>query len=215
MTTVIEPTRSAAAGPLTLAAPPRRVPRLAVYDTSSPRRLEVESFIAAAFNKHFHAHVSSFMPVLLVLHDGLGSPVAAVGCRDAASQRLFLEQYTRQPIETLLSDRLGVTVSRQHIVEIGNLACAGARAALTIVRQLILFLIHAGYRWAAFTAADTVIGVFRRLHVLPHALCRADKALLEGGHDDWGTYYEHAPTVMAGRLIDGLSAAPPLSRGHS
>lgn len=119
-------------------------------------------------------------PPLLTAGPRVSSPLAvhgpssprraeAVGCRDAATQRLFLEQYTRQPIEALLRERLGVTISREHIVEIGNLACSGARSGLTLVRSLIPFLIHAGYRWAAFTAADTVVGVFRRLHLEPSA----------------------------------------------
>lgn len=215
MTSVIEPAPRAGGYPPMLTAPRRSSPRVAVHDTRSPRRREVESFIAAAFTKHFDASISTFMPMLLALHDNLGKPVAAVGCREAASRHLFLEQYTRQPIETLLRERLGVTVSRESIVEIGNLACSGPRSALTIVRNLIPFLLHAGYQWAVFTAADTVFGVFRRLHVEPHALCRADRALLEAEHDDWGTYYQHAPTVMAGRLIDGLCVANRLSRSYS
>ena len=67
-------------------------------------------------------------------------------------------------------------------------------------------LIEDGFSWVVFTGADTVRNVFRRLHLKPIALCIANKSLLGDAQKEWGTYYEHNPVVMAGRLADGIGA---------
>jgi hypothetical protein len=54
-----------------------------------------------------------------------------------------------------------------------------------------------------FTGADTVMNVFRHLGLAPRELCIADPQLLGDARHDWGTYYDHEPRVMAGRIQDG------------
>ncbi|MBN1240954.1 MAG: thermostable hemolysin [Gammaproteobacteria bacterium] len=182
-------------------------PRLIVHDHRSARRQDVEAFIADAYAKHFGARLRCFMPQLTALVDRNGREIAAVGCRGAGDETLFLEQYTRLPIERVLLEQLGVAVPRDRIVEIGSLACRDGRAALSMVRLLIPFLIDRGYEWVVFTAADTVQRVFSRLDLSPLLLCGADQSLLRARDNDWGTYYDHDPVVMAGRLCDGVPAA--------
>jgi hypothetical protein len=80
------------------------------------------------------------------------------------------------------------------------------RAATEIVLALVPALIEAGFTWVVFTGADTVRNVFRRLRLVPHALCTADQTLLGAARHDWGRYYDHNPIVMAGRIADGLAA---------
>lgn len=167
-------------------------------------RAPVEDFIRNEFFVHFGATITSFMPHLIALHEPTGEVRAAVGSRCAAAERLFLETYTREPIEQILADRLGCTVAREQIVEVGSLACRNGRAAIEIVKAVIPVLIHAGFTWVVFTGADSVRNVFRRLHLEPHSLCHADRALLGDAQDQWGTYYDHHPIVMAGRLVDGI-----------
>jgi hypothetical protein len=179
--------------------------RLLAHSRRSAQRRELEEFVKHEFAVHFGARVKHFMPLLLGLHDGAGSVRAVVGCRSAAEQPLFLETYTRIPIEAAL-EVSGVQVARDEIVEIGGLACRDARAAVDIVGALIPYLLEAGFSWVVFTGADTVKSVFRRMRLAPLVLCKADPALLGLDRADWGSYYDHHPEVMAGRLRDGRAA---------
>ena len=77
---------------------------------------------------------------------------------------------------------------------------------MQIVLDLVPWLIGAGFSWVVFTGADTVLNVFRRLRLEPQPLCTADKSLLGDAAGDWGTYYDHHPVVMAGRIVEGLDA---------
>jgi hypothetical protein len=176
------------------------------HPQGSCHRREIEDFIRREFRDHFGANLKSFMPQLVALHAPDGAVRAVVGCRDAAAERLFLETYTRKPVEHLIAERVGISVPRAEIVEVGSLACVNGRAATEIVLALVPALIEAGFKWVVFTGADTVRNVFRRLRLVPHALCTADPALLGADRHTWGSYYDHNPIVMAGRIVDGLAA---------
>jgi hypothetical protein len=184
------------------------------HDRMSPRRAVLEDFIRIAFARHFGARVRHFMPDLLLLPDEDGQPRAVVGCRAAADEPLFLETYTREPIEIALASRNGYFVPREQIVEIGSLACRNATAAVAIVRALVPHLLSAGFSWVVFTGADTVINVFRHLGLAPRTLCVADPLLLGDSRHDWGTYYDHEPHVMAGRIADGMAATRAVRRAR-
>jgi hypothetical protein len=182
------------------------------HDRMSPRRPIIEEYIRTAFAAHFGAHVRHFMPDLLLLPDTDGGMRAVVGCRAAALEPLFLETYTREPIEIALASRNGFFVPREQIVEIGSLACRNATASVAIVRALVPYLLNAGFSWVVFTGTDTVINVFRHLGLAPCTLCPAHPLLLGEARHDWGTYYDHAPHVMAGRIADGMVANRAASR---
>jgi hypothetical protein len=179
------------------------------HDAKSAHRRRIESFIAAEFRAHFDARLSHFMPTLVGLHDAAGELKAAVGYRAAASEKLFLESYTNGPIEEVLLRQSGVRVARAEIVEVGSLACRGGRAAFEIVTALVPALIENGFSWVVFTGADTVRNVFRRLQLKPISLCIANKTVLGEQQHEWGSYYQHNPVVMAGRLADGIAALEP------
>jgi hypothetical protein len=180
--------------------------RLVSHGAHSPQRATLEDYVRREFLAHFGARIRHFMPELLGLHGLDGSIRAVVGCRAAAAEPLFLETYTRESIETALESLNGFFVPREHIVEIGSLACRNAAAAVAIVRALVPHLLRAGYSWVVFTGADTVMNVFRHLGLAPRALCPADPLLLGEARHDWGTYYDHEPHVMAGRIADGVAA---------
>jgi hypothetical protein len=182
------------------------------HDRASPQRTLLESFVREEFRAHFGASVRQFMPELLALRSAAGEVRAVVGCRAAASEPLFLETYTRQPIEEALALRNGFWVPRERIVEIGSLACRGATAAVTIVRALVPYLLEAGFTWVVFTGADTVMNVFRYLGLAPRTLCRADPLLLGDARHEWGSYYAHDPHVCAGRIEDGMRVTMPRPR---
>jgi hypothetical protein len=187
-------------------SPAARAVALERHDRASPARPALEDFVRSEFRTHFGAQVRHFMPELLALRDTHGSLRAVVGCRAAANEPLFLETYTRQPIERALAERNGFLVPRERIVEIGSLACRNAAAAIAIVRALVPHLLGAGFAWVVFTGADTVMNVFQYLGLQPSALCAADPSLLGAARFEWGSYYDHDPHVMAGRIEDGFGA---------
>jgi hypothetical protein len=180
--------------------------KLERHDRTSSRRASLEEFVRREFLAHFDARVRHFMPELLALRDKDGGVRAVVGCRAAAAEPLFLETYTREPIEMALAARNGFFVPRERIVEIGSLACRSAGGAIAIVRALVPHLLGAGFTWVVFTGADTVMNVFRHLGLKPRALCPADPLLLGDARHEWGSYYAHDPYVMAGRIEDGADA---------
>lgn len=180
--------------------------RLVSHGPRAPQRAQLEDFVRREFFAHFGAHIRNFMPELIGLHDQHGSIRAVVGARSAAAEPLFLETYTRGPIELTLASVNGFFVPREQIVEIGSLACRSATAAIAIVRALVPHLLRAGFTWVVFTGADTVMNVFRHLGLMPRELCPADPLLLGDARHEWGTYYDHSPRVMAGRIADGTRA---------
>ena len=178
---------------------------LEMHALPSKRRARIEQFIRAEFREHFGARITTFMPVLVGLHDSRGEVLGAVGCRSAADERLFLETYTQAPIESVIAERLGVNVRRDEIVEVGSLACRNGRVAMAMVQALVPHLLEAGFSWVVFTGADTVVRVFQRLHLAPQELCIAEQSKLDADQREiWGSYYEHDPKVMAGRLLEGI-----------
>lgn len=187
---------------------PRPLPGLERHGAASPRRGQLEDFVRAEFLAHFGARVTHFMPELLALRAANGELRAVVGCRAAARERLFLETYTREPIERVLARHNGFAVARERIVEIGSLACSSASGAIAIVQSLVPHLLSVGFSWVVFTGAATVMNVFRHLGLKPEPLCPADPLLLGEARHAWGTYYAHSPYVMAGRIVDGTAARP-------
>lgn len=190
----------------TVLGPPTATAGLVSHGRFSPQRALLEEFVRGEFFAHFGAHIRHFMPELLALHGRDGAIRAVVGCRAAAAERLFLETYTREPIELEIAARTGLFVPRERIVEIGSLACRSATAAIAIVQALVPHLLSASFSWVVFTGADTVMNVFRHLGLEPRQLCEADPRLLGDARHDWGTYYDHNPHVMAGRIADGAQA---------
>ncbi|HSC97096.1 MAG TPA: thermostable hemolysin [Burkholderiales bacterium] len=171
-----------------------------------PARATFEHFIAARFGRAYGAHVTHFLPHLLGVRDGLARWQAAAGYAAAGVQALFLEQYLDGPIEFTLAATLGRPVARAGIVEVGNLAAISAGMARALIPLLARHLHRLGYRWVAFTATRALRNTFYRLGLRPLRLTRADPARLADGGSSWGTYYDHDPVVMAGKISLGLHA---------
>lgn len=167
--------------------------------SGSPRRARAEAFIATAFRKHYGAELRGFAPNLMLLERG-GRILAAAGWRCAKDERLFLESYLDEPIETAVSKVAGQSVRRERIVEVGHLAVDHRGASIHVVRNLAAHLDRLGYEWVTFTATAELIGIFRRLALPPLALAAADPCRLGEHAGDWGSYYDRQPVVVAGRI---------------
>ena len=140
-----------------------------------------------------------------------------VGCRGAADEALFAEQYLDEAAEEAVGRQLGLEVSREYLVEVGNLSLAYPGQARAVIAATTAFLAAAGYRWVIFTAARPLFNAFRRLGLRPIPLACADPERLSGGSDSWGCYYDGKPHVYAGDIQAGLAkltGAAGSSRTH-
>jgi hypothetical protein len=169
-------------------------------------RTTVEQFIAACFVQRYGARIERFMPRLFTLRSADGSIRGAVGLR-AASQRLFLEQYLDETVETAIATRTGVAIERASIVEVGHFCGAFPGAARKIIALLAPRLHDEGFTWVVFTGTVGLRNAFTRIGMRPLPLRGAQQDRLpDDERATWGTYYEHAPRVLCGRIEDGLRA---------
>ncbi|MEJ2515324.1 MAG: thermostable hemolysin [Gammaproteobacteria bacterium] len=173
---------------------------------ATPRHDDLAAFIREAYRSHFGANLASLMPELCALLDPDGLPRAVAGFRHAGRGPLFLEQYLDQPVEAAISLASREPVDRDSIWEIGNLATRCPGAARFFVRRAALELADRGATWAVFTGTRRVVAVFRRLRVPLITLGSADPERLGDDAAGWGSYYDHAPRVVAGRVSLGLAA---------
>lgn len=165
-------------------------------------RPQLEHFIYSIFRDAYGAHVTHFMPHLLSLQDQDEQVLAVCGMRPAGSEKLFLEAYLEQPIETALSQRIGQEVERGAIVEVGNLAVSERGLARMLLSEVILHLHETNAEWAVFTAIPALCNSLIKLEVQVEFLGEAsiDK-LAPADRAGWGSYYDRQPQVMAVRRM--------------
>jgi hypothetical protein len=195
------------------AIPLRRFPvnntTLALVPAGDARRSEVEGFIRDVFAQCHGAEVTSFAPELALLEKD-GGVAAAAGWRGAGSGTLYLERYLDEPVERRVSRLAGCPVTRDRIVEVGNLAAGSRGGGADMILAMADHLDALGYEWVVFTATRELIGIFTRMGLPPLALAPADPSRLGDQAREWGRYYDTRPVVVAGRIrsaFEGLARA--------
>lgn len=180
------------------------------------QRRELESFIHSVYALTYQANVRHYLPSLLGIRDECGMIQAALGLRNAGVEKLFLEQYLSLPVENLLAVFNGSAVSRQRIVELGNLAARQAGAARRFILGLVTHLYEAGYEWVVFTATPGVVNSFVRLGLVLQPIAQANKSCLSSeAQADWGSYYDCQPMVYAGNIREGHRKISRLLRNNA
>jgi len=189
-----------------LAHPSSPGPSFSLHPKSCSEREKVERYIARQFRGTHGATIRDFMPLLVTMScDNLLS--AAVGIRPAQGQALFLEQYLGGPVEKTISHIAGRPVERRNISEIGNLV-ATKRGSSQLLFLILTAVVHStGSQWLVFTATPAVQKSIRRLGFKFFTLCDADPAMLHETTclQDWGSYYQNRPQVVAGRLSEAMA----------
>ena len=158
----------------------------------------VKDFIKATYLRCYGAEITVTYPVLMSVCNADGEILAAVGFRYAEQNALFLEQYTKEPVEKKLA------CSRCEIVEIGNLASAGKGASTFLFAALSAYLDMQGVRYAAITGTDFLHRYFKRIGLNPYKMCDASMAAVEDDGQSWGTYYDTRPRVLIGSVDTGV-----------
>lgn len=169
-----------------------------------PERQRVETFIRDIYHSHYNASIAVTYPTLMSVRNSSGDILAAVGFRLASEAPLFLEQYTRQPIENVLSSIYAKPIARHQVVEIGNLASAGKGASIFLFGAIASYLLNLGVNYATVTGTEQLRKRFRLLGLRPHILCDADRTLLNSSENNWGSYYATQPKVLAGSLESSM-----------
>jgi hypothetical protein len=170
---------------------------ISILSGSARERSEVEDFIAGIYAHTYEADISVHYDTLMSVRDDHGDIVAALGFRSAGHGPLFLEQYLRRPINSLLG------IPRQQIAEIGNLASNGSGASSFLFTALSAYLHHGGFKQAVVTGTDTLEKRLRKMGLEPIRHALADPALLECGNTHWGRYYDTRPHVLSGSVTLG------------
>lgn len=165
-----------------------------------PDRAVVEQFIREVFRRRHGATVRSFAPTLVAMHNRQGELVAAAGYRCAAEGPLFLERYLEAPVEGLLGNGSALPVARRRIVEVGHLVAAEPGQGRKLIMALGAHLALRRYQWVVATLTEELHHLFTRLGIGAQRLAPARPDALGPEAADWGRYYEHHPTVFAGRV---------------
>lgn len=181
---------------------------LDLYEANNPSRRaidreDVEKFIYRVFARAYQADLNHYLPRLMALHNNQ-QVIAALGMREASSGPLFLEQYLDLPVEQTIAQLCKAETTREHIMEIGNLASVHRGGLRNLIVALTSYLRGAGADWVVFTAVPAVRKAFEALDLPLHTLAVAEKTRLDENEQAlWGNYYDTQPVVVAGRVEDG------------
>ena len=180
-------------------APPRSY--FTLTERGSGMRTELESRIRAGFGQHFQACIEGFMPQLAVYRHPNGAE-GVIGIRDAATERLFLESYLDRPIELAVSQCAGSSVQRGQIAEVGQFVISNRETVADFFRDLVPFLQSQGFDWVCFTGTNKIRALLKRIGFAGRPLAHASRDRIVASADDWGSYYDHEPVVIIGKLSD-------------
>jgi len=173
-------------------------------DRDHPLREKTEFYVASRYASAFQARINTFMPDFLALVDAQNQLLSVCGYQSAGTGPLFLEQYLDQPADRLMSEKLGLTVSRCELIEFGQLAAFSNGMSSLHFTLIAHYLVNLGYHWCIFTATGPLQAMMRRLGLTPHILADASSDRIPDAEKIWGTYYCHQPRISGGNLAAGL-----------
>lgn len=177
--------------------------QLTVYGESDPLRAEVEQCIRLVYLQQYRALVPEFSPFLLALRQDK-EVLAAAGYRKADQGPLFLERYLSAPIDELITSQMHFHVLRHGIVEVGHLAALHRGEGKNLLLSLGPYLLQEGFEWVVGTVTKELRILLERIGIKTLFLGNATaQALGEQAHC-WGSYYDHAPVVVAINLRRSL-----------
>ena len=168
-------------------------------------RARIEEFISDRYEKCYGSRISCHYSSLMSVADKTGNIAAAVGLRFAADEDLFLEQYLQHPADEILSDKFGIGIGRDQIVEIGNLASSGRGASLFLFIAMAAYLHRHGIAYAAVTATHGLRRSFAMLGIDWTELGAARPEALPDKGAAWGSYYSRDPKIVAGCVSPALA----------
>ena len=133
-----------------------------VEQSETPERRSLEHFIQEKYQQVHQATVSSFSSTLFAGYHGAEMQVV-IGMQHLNQFNAFLEQYLDEPVENILSKLSQTRVSRDKVVEIGNLAALDMDKAKLMVAFLVFHLSQQHIEWAVCTGTTAVRYVLQQM----------------------------------------------------
>lgn len=172
-----------------------------VAERGSSLRSSLEARVRSGFGHHFNACIEGFMPDLAV-YDHVTGASGVIGIRSAADEKLFLESYLDHPVETVVHLVSGDVVERRAVVEVGQFVVDDRDIVADFFRDLVPFLLSQGFGWVCFTGTNRVRALLARIGFAGFPVTLAARERLGESVDQWGSYYDHEPVVIIGKLAD-------------
>lgn len=184
-------------------SPSAKISLISLFDGDAEDSLEIKLFVKDIYFRHYKANIEVTYPRLMAILDKNNNILSAVGFRPASNQKLFLEQYLDGKIEDVVSQKYQKSVSRNQIVEVGSLASSGGGMSKFLFIALAAYLRNEGYLFTVMTGTCTLRKSFKKMGLKPIILGEATKARLINKEEDWGSYYDTNPQVLAGDIDSG------------
>lgn len=167
------------------------------HTLQSSERSQIEAAIRDGYLQAYGAQLSStdFLPLLLDLKSA-DSLDAVVGLRPGNLENMLLQKYLDKPVDQKIAEVSQQPVTRDDVVEIGNLVSVKRGGSQIVFILLAAVLESAGYQWMVFTGTPTVKKLINRLGYDPIILNEANPATLGTAASHWGRYYQTCPKVM-------------------
>lgn len=124
-----------------------------------------------------------------------GRLLGATGVR-TTDEGFFSQVYLDQPVADELSERSGMLVANEDIIEVVSMACPKPLATLPLIEAIAAEGRRQGRSWGLFTATTPLIRLLGHAGVSLVILAPARPERLIGA-SSWGRYYESAPWVCA------------------
>lgn len=162
----------------------------------NPERLFLESFISNSFKKTHQAELSSYLSILFSGKSNSELKVA-IGIQNLKDHIAFLEQYLSIPVHKAMEQLVGYPVNREQIFEIGNLAAVDIQNAKLIIAFLVFYFSIQKVEWAVCTGTIAVRYALKQMGLVFNVLEEADPLALQDEGEQWGSYFEQKPQVLA------------------
>lgn len=176
------------------------------FEQGMPERGRLENFISGVYKKYYKTEIDQFYPNLLAIEshsDANESSIKAVaGIRSAEYEALFSEYYLPDSLEETLFNVYETPISRETVVEVGNLAPANIGQMRWLITSIAAFLYSAGFKYIVFTGVPGISNAFKRMDLPLEVLAEARRSCLpEAIKNKWGSeYYKNKPMVFSGDI---------------
>ena len=177
--------------------------RAAIIPRDHGLRPAAERLIAEVYALHYSAHITAFPATLVAMIGEDGALLCAAGLR-FAGDGFFSECYLEAPVDAVLSGEWHSPVRRELVFEVTSLVSRAPHTVGPFLRRIIACGEFAGFEWAFFTATAPLKALLDRIGLPLMPLAPADRSRV-ARPEDWGTYYDFAPTVYAVHR-DGVGA---------
>lgn len=198
MHNMIDDFNGASADPLPFRLAPG-VTNAFVAERNTLRWQRASFLVASQYAQRFGASLNPDYPFFLGI-EGYGSlPSAVIGARLAGGCSIFCETYLDQDLATLLTSKAGEPVTRDMIVELGNLAIRSRQQLIPLMRHVQQWTLEQNCSWIVFCLTRQLRTWFENLGIEMICLAPARADRIVSDHGRWGSYYLHDPLVLAAR----------------